>query len=146
MSFERGPYLSAAFLCERVLSETDGVKSAIRIVDRINHSPAVLDVAEVMNPFDFRLFLLLKFKSGAARGPMALEVRLTKPSMESSVTVQQTLNFEGEDDRGVDIVAGMELRLEEAGVHWFDLNLEGERVTRIPLRVVYLPRVVEGRG
>ena len=32
--FERGPYLSAALLCERVPREGDGVKSALRISDR----------------------------------------------------------------------------------------------------------------
>lgn len=30
---ERKPYLSAAFFCERVMEEKDGVLSAIRLVD-----------------------------------------------------------------------------------------------------------------
>jgi hypothetical protein len=33
-----GPYIGAAFLCEKILQEKDGVLSAIRIVDRITHS------------------------------------------------------------------------------------------------------------
>lgn len=141
MPFDGGPYLSAAFLCERVLAEADGTKSAIRIVDRINHRPTVSEPAEELKPFGLRLFLFLRFKSGSARGPMALEVRLTKPSMESRTPIQQSVNFEGEDDRGIDFVAGLDLRVDEAGLHWLDVFLEGELVTRIPLRVVYLPQV-----
>ena len=146
MSFESGPYLSAAFLCERVLTESDGVKSAIRIVDRIQHRPVVSATTTVMEPFDFRLFLLLKFKSGSARGPMSLEVRFSKPSGESPTPIQQTVNFEGEDDRGVDVIAGMQLKLEQAGLYWFNVYLEGERVTSIPLRVIYLPQVRQRSG
>ena len=146
MPFESGPYLSAAFLCERVLIEADGVKSAIRIVDRINHQPVVSETAAGMEPFDFRLFLLLRFKSGSARGPMQLEVRFVKPSGESPPPLKQTVNFEGEDDRGIDIVARFDLKLDQAGLFWFDVLLENERVTRIPLRVVYLPRIRQRSG
>ena len=32
MGFDQGPYLLAAFLCERVLNETDGVQSANAII------------------------------------------------------------------------------------------------------------------
>ena len=146
MPFDSGPYLSAAVLCEKVLTEADGVKSAIRIIDRINHSPAVAETAAPMAPFDIQLSLLLKFKSGSARGPMSLEVRFTKPSGESPTPVQQTVNFEGEDDRGIDIVAGLRLKVDQAGLHWFDVYLEGERVTRVPLRVVYLPQIAPRTG
>lgn len=33
-----GPFLSAALLCEKVLVEQDGIKSAIRIIDRVTHA------------------------------------------------------------------------------------------------------------
>ena len=36
--FDQGPYLSAALLCEKVLEEKDGVKSAIRIIDRVTRT------------------------------------------------------------------------------------------------------------
>ena len=146
MPFDSGPYLSAAIICEKVLSEADGVKSAIRIIDRINHSPAVAQTSAAMQPFDLQLSLLIKFKSGSARGPMSLEVRFSQPSGESPTPVQQIVNFEGEDDRGVDIVAGLRLKVAQAGLHWFDVYLEGERVTRVPLRVVYLPQLARPSG
>lgn len=139
--FPQGPYLAAAFLCEKVLIETDSVKSAIRIIDRINRTAIAPAPPDTMEPFDYSLTLFIRFKSGAARGPMSLEVRLSKPSGESPTPLRQTIHFEGEDDRGIDFVGNMTLRLDQAGLYWFDVYLDGTRLTRVPLRIVYLPQI-----
>ena len=141
MAFESGPYLSAAFLCEKVLKEENGVKSAIRIVDRVTRTVVLPQPPQTMEPFDYQIFLFLRFKSGSARGPMSLKVRIIKPSGESPTPIEQTINLEGEDDRGIDIVGNMNLKLELAGLYWFDVFLDGDRITRIPLKIVYLPQV-----
>ena len=146
MPFESGPYLSAAFLCEKVLTESDNVKSAIRIVDRVTHTVVRPDPPPTMEPFEHQLVLYLRFKSGSARGPMSLEVRFTKPSGESPTPLQQTINFEGEDDRGTDVVGNMNLKLDLAGLYWFDVYLDRERLTRIPLRIVYFPQIRQTGG
>lgn len=144
--FEQGPYLSAAFLCEKVLVEGDGVKSAIRIIDRVTHSPAVSDPHEEMKPFNYKLTLLIKLKSGWARGSYPLEIRLVKPSAEVATPMQQMLNFEGEEDRGVDIVAEIAVRLDMVGIYWFKVYLNDIPLTQIPFRVIYMPRVRQIRG
>ena len=146
MLFESGPYLCAAFLCEKVLTESDSVKSAIRIVDRVTRTVAVPEPQQTMEPFNHQLCLFVKFKSGTARGPMTLQVRFVKPSGESATPLHRTVNFEGEDDRGIDVVANMNLKLDMAGLYWFDRYLDSERVTRIPLRVIYLPQVSRTGG
>ena len=139
--FSQGPYLAAAFLCENILMEADGVASAIRIVDRINHTVALPEPPAQMEPFDYQLTLYVSFKAGSARGPMPLEVRMEKPSGESQNPFRATVNFEGDDERGVNVVATMRMRLEMPGLHWFNVSLDGHRVTRIPLRVVYIPQI-----
>jgi len=141
--FGQGPYLAAAFLCEKTLQEADGVISAIRIVDRVNHTVAGLNPPEEMEPFDYELTLFVAFKSGSARGPMLLEIRMEKPSGTSASPFRSTLNFEGDDERGVNVVAILKLRLDISGLHWIDVFLDRHRVTRIPLRVVYLPRITQ---
>ena len=83
--------------------------------------------------------LLVRFKSGAARGAHQLRVLIEKPSGESSSIINQAILFEGEDDRGADIVGG--LTLDMTGLYWFDIHLNEVRITRVPLRIVYLPRV-----
>lgn len=139
--FEKGPYLSAAFLCEKVLTEQDGVKSAIRIIDRVTHTVGSPSPPEQMEPFDYELAMLIRFKSGWARGPHSLQVNLIKPSGESPPPVERELNFEGEEDRGVDLVANLVMRFEVPGIYWFEVYLNNVRLTRIPLRIIYLRQV-----
>ena len=66
---------------------------------------------------------------------------MERPSGESPNPFRATVNFEGDDERGVNVVANMQMRFEVAGLHWFNVSLDGHRVTRIPLRVVYLPQI-----
>lgn len=133
--FAGGPFLEAAFLCERVLQETDGVKSAIRIVDRVTRQAPAME----MDPFDYELTLFIRLKSGSARGPMTLSIRLVKPSGESPNPVLSTILFEGEDDRGADVVVATKIRIDQVGLYWFVVSLREVEITRIPLRVIYLP-------
>jgi hypothetical protein len=139
--FREGPYLTAALICERVLDEKDNVKSIIRIVDRVNHQVVGPDPPREMPPIKgYRLTMLLQFKSGRARGAHALKLRLLKPSGESTQPPEQLVVFEGEDDRGVDVVANLLVDLEYAGVYWIEVLLNEVRVTKVPFRVVYLPQ------
>lgn len=58
---ELRPYLSSAFIYEKVLQERDGVMSAIRIIDRLTHTiPGTKP--EAMDPFQYQFNLLLGFK------------------------------------------------------------------------------------
>ena len=142
--FENGPYLQTACICEKVLQERDGVKSAIRIIDRLTHQVAGPSPPETMEPFDYSFILLIKLKSGAARGPMELAIRFDKPSGESPPPILNDLNFEGEDDRGIDIAAQMTIRFDQPGLYWFDVRLGGERLTRVPFRLIYSRQTIPG--
>ena len=144
--FENGPYLQAALICERVIDEKDNVKSAIRIIDRVIRTVVAPNPPQEMEPFTETYYLLLKFKSGRTRGTMPLEVRLEKPDGTAGPALLQTINFEGEDDRGIDIVAQMIMNFTLAGLYWFDVCLSGVRVTRMPLRVVYIPQLRQTRA
>ena len=144
--FSQGPYLAAAFLCEKVLMEADGVASAIRIVDRVNHTVAGPEPPVEMEPFNYQIMLFLSFKSGSARGPMALEIRMERPSGESPNPSRVTINFEGDDERGVNRVTTMNLTLSMPGLYWFDVSLDGHRITRVPFRVVYLPQITQAQA
>lgn len=146
MAFERGPYLAAAFLCEKVLVEQDGVKSAIRIFDRTTHTLAGPAPPQPMEPFNYELVLFVRFKSGEARGPMQLRMTLIRPSGESPPPMVQQIYFEGEEDRGVDIVGNMRVRVTMPGVHWFLIELDDVVVTRVPWRVIYSPMITPRTG
>ncbi len=146
ISFENGPYLEAALLCERILGEVDGVKSVIRIVDRVTRRAVGTAPPAEMESFEYALSLYIRFKSGAARGSMTLQIKMVKPSGESPAPLTNTVVFEGEDDRGVDIEAELKLKLDQTGLYWFFIILNGVTLTRVPFRVVYIPQVMQKRG
>ena len=140
-TFQEGPYLSAAIICEKVMVEQDGVKSAIRIIDRVIRQAIGPNPPQEMEPFEYDATLLLRFKSGRARGTYPLEIQLIKPSGESATPLKQTILFEGEEDRGMDIVTNMKIKFDLTGIYWFNILLNDVCLTRIPFRVVYLPQV-----
>jgi hypothetical protein len=44
--------------------------------------------------------------------------------------------FEGED-RGVNLILNLNIVVDQEGVYWFNVLLEDQFVTRIPLRIFY---------
>jgi hypothetical protein len=139
--FAEGPHVVAAFICEQVLRETDGVLSAIRIVDRITHSVHVKggEPPSQMPPISVFLTFVLILKSGNAKGSKTLAIQLVDPEGEEIQKRTQTIVFEGEDDRGINMQAKLNLQFKLPGLYWFEVYLDGWRITRTPLRIVYLP-------
>lgn len=144
--FERGPYLSAAFLCEKVLVEQDGMKSAIRIIDRVTRTYVGPNPPREMEPFDYDVVLLIKFKSGWARGVHTVKIQTAKPSGELTPEIINSVLFEGEEDRGVDIIGNISIKLDQTGIYWMYIYLNDTRITQIPLRVTYIPQVRQTKG
>jgi len=146
MGFEEGPYLSAALFCEKVLVETNGVKSAIRIVDRVTRTVSAANPPEAMAAFDYEVILLIRLKSGRVRGTHTVRIHPFKPSGEAMPPFDHSIYLEGEEDRGVDILVTMQLPLDQAGIYWFRMLFDNEPLTRVPLRVIYLPQKIMRPG
>ena len=136
-----GPYLSAALLCEKVLEEKDGVKSAIRMVDRVIRTAVGPSPPQVMEPFEYELTLLVRLKSGSVRGVYQLKITLAEPSGESRSQAVPVV-FEGEEDKGLDVVAPLRLRIPVPGIYWIEIYLENDFLTKVPMRVVYIPQTI----
>lgn len=56
--------------------------------------------------------------------------------------LQSSVLFEGEDDRGIDIVVNLHIKFELSGVYWIYLSLNNVRLTKIPLRLIYMPQIM----
>jgi hypothetical protein len=133
-----GPYLQAAFLCERLLQEADGVISAIRIVDHVT----VLqdgDASDTQSaPMRITLTLFLAFKSGRAQGTHALAVDLRQPSGTfAERRYKQKLYFTSGSEHGNTIVLPVDMTVRQEGVYWFGIYLDDRLVTRVPLHAEY---------
>jgi len=131
-----GPYLVAALLCERVIQEKDETVSIIRIVDRITLTVPASIAPETLPPLPLNLTLFLSFKSGSARGRNTIKLKIESPSGFKLPEQLLPVLFEGED-RGVNLILALNMIVDQEGVYWFDILLEEEHITRIPLRILY---------
>lgn len=146
---EARPYLAAAFLCEKVLIEKDKVLSAIRMVDTFfiqkpNLPPGLPpDLQPAIN-----LTLLLSFKK-AEPGPTQkhqVVLHMIAPSgkpLQIKNTPQPqdptgSFLFEEHADRlaSANLIFNLGLGITEYGLHWIDVLLDGERITRIPFSLL----------
>ncbi len=139
---DMGPYLKAALICESVIEGKDGVLSLIRVVDRLTIAASGGQAPADMPASDYNLILVLMLVSGRARGTSELTLWVEPPDGQPRQLWTNTVLFEGED-RGANVVAQIQYRFEKQGLFWFDIRLDGERLTRIPYRVIY-QRIVPG--
>lgn len=136
-----GPFLNA-LLCEKILEEKDGVKTAVRIIDQVNRSTVGMGQAppSTMDEFVFPIALLIRLKAGAARGTVPIKVKILKPNNTVAGDLTHPAHLPGPDDAGIDIVLNIVLKLDQVGTWWFDIFVDEARWMRVPLRVVYLPQ------
>ena len=135
--FEQGPFINAAFLCEHLLRDQDNLASAIRITEVLDHEVVGEEAPQTMEPFYAELSLFLSFTCGDARGVMPLEIWFESPIEFHPIPFRESVEFKGDEDGSVVVNPQLRLSIETPGLHWFNVNLEGHRVTRIPLRVSY---------
>jgi hypothetical protein len=139
MPVSGGPYLSAAFFCERVLQEKDGVLSFIRVIDRWN----VVGPTQTMNPTIIQGTIVVLFKSGILRASAQVTITPVSPNGERLQPITLPVLFEGDDERGGGIILPMGFPVKEPGLYWFEVALAAQGgqssvVAQIPMRIVYL--------
>lgn len=127
------PYLQIAVICERVLQEVDNVISLIRVIDRFTVRGASVEMGNHV----LRFTMVILFKSGFLRGKHVIRIRPTSPTKKDLPGWEIPTLFEGDDDRGNGSIANIELVVNEEGLYWFDVYLNEELVTRMPLRILY---------
>lgn len=129
-----GPYVTVACICHTPLQETTGQLSVIRITDRVQ----VVGVMPQMQPQLIQnLFIVVILRSGELRNQThALKVQPVSPRGEELQATENSLLFEG-DERGPGFITPLTFVATEEGLYWFDVTLDGQLLTRIPLRVQY---------
>jgi Family of unknown function (DUF6941) len=138
--FERGPYLGAAVLCERAIQEPDGVLTLVRVVDKITGTvvaPLGLEPGQ-MPPFMVSLTLVIMLRAGEARGNYVVKVRPEDPTGEQLTPTEVPVSLRGDDDgAGFNILLNLNFGVQHEGLHWFDVLLGEELLTRVPLHIEY---------
>lgn len=121
-----GPHLVAAFLCEKVLREQDGVFSFIRVVDRfIRPRPSAVPPGSQLLPI--QVILVASFKAGGLpTGNYKIKIRLNRPdpSAPPLVETENDIFVEGGPDHGFAAINPLFLNIDEDGLYWIDVLFE----------------------
>jgi len=133
-----GPYVSVAAICEKVLSEKDGLVSCIRFVDILNLN-IHKEKPEEPTGVRFAVNAFIAFKSGSFVGTKQCVLRLVTPSgktgkLSAGAPKGYPVIFKGEG-QGYNLILTIEIPASENGLYWFDVMLDDEVYTRIPLRI-----------
>jgi hypothetical protein len=137
-----GPHISAAFLCEKVLKEQDGVPSFIRVVERFTvpkfSLPPGVQLPPGMPPPIVQFHLVVMLKAGdLGGGKFAMRLALMKPDGSQASSQSVDVFFNGGDENGVAAILPIAIPSPEEGLHWFDVYFEERLLTRIPMRVLF---------
>ncbi len=132
------PYVRAALLCERVLTEKDDSLSLIRLLEKLQIDP----VGD--GPLRVRLSLLLMLIAGeVSPGVHTLLMQIEMPSGKMVGEQGRTIDFRNATrEQSVNFVVDIDLLTEESGVHWFwfAFNDKSQVLTRTPLMVTRAKR------
>lgn len=131
------PLVTVACLCEKVLSEPDGVLSLIRIVDQytVSAPPAVLESALPQ----LVITLVLGLKSNGLVGKHEVVVQMHGPA-KSQEPHKIDVEFQNQPLAGFNIVTQVAIGLvKNFGEARFDVTFDGEFLTSIPFRLLQAP-------
>lgn len=131
------PYLTAAFLCEKVLQEKDGSVSAIRIVDRMTYRVEGLPTGLDLRPA-IPLSFLIAIKSGPVTGTHTVKLLVEKPNGDRKEVFSHLMEFIGRE-QGQNFIVNFALGTEQDGLYWFDVVFDEEVLSRTPLTVEQQP-------
>ena len=131
-----GPYVAVAALCESVLHEKDEKISCIRFIDVIKIQVISDDPSTAVR---LKVNAFLSFKSGAFVGTKLCSVKLISPSGKEGKLGEGSpkafpMEFTG-GEYGSNLIMAFDLPIVDSGLYWFDVMLDDEVYTRIPLKV-----------
>jgi hypothetical protein len=144
MTFEQGPYIQVAALCEQAIEDKTGALSLIRLIDTITHTEARPDAPIDMPSVTYPMKMVIMLKSGRARGRHELKTVPELPSGEFKPPLVTSVQMEGEE-RGFNNIFNMLFTFTMEGLYWFNIYLDDSLLTRIPLRIKY-NRIVTGQS
>jgi hypothetical protein len=124
----QGPFVRAAILCERVLCETDGVLSAIRI---LHEGPAI---GGNQGPIQVVLLLML-VRGAASAGQHRVVLQIQGPSgqLVSAREIALTLD-DGGPEQASSLVLDVSFEPRDEGVYWFRVSWGEDKrlLTQVP--------------
>lgn len=113
--------------------------SIINIIDTINHQITGPDAPDVMPPLTAQFIVVVMMKSGKARGRHNLRIVPEQPNGVAEKVINQPIILDGEE-KGINLYINVTLSFPLEGLYWFEVFVDEELMTSIPLRINYLPQ------
>lgn len=135
-----GPWLQMAVICHTALSESNGQLSIIRMFDRM----VLPGTSPEMQPQVIQITLVIAFKAGDLFGNHKIGITPYTPNQQALPPMEFPVLFEGQE-RGVNLILPIGFPVSEDGLYWFDVAVNGQRYTRIPLRIIYQQMALPGQ-
>lgn len=137
-----GPYISVARFCDNILTEVDGMKTLIRLLEgttiTVTAPPDVdqeaLDALDTPWPVPLKLYVsAVGFPSAE---PTTLEVEIRRPDG-TLVDPPLIMPFEPSGSlSGINIEVNVSLGVRASGLFSFDIRHQGRFLTSVPLQIV----------
>ncbi len=135
-----GPFLAAAVFCTSVSEDSDGVLSAIRIIDEFRialPSGTPTDFPSKSKPLEINIFALIVIRRGDARaGKHKLRLVGEQPDGTIQELVAEDIEMPPFPNGTTGVRAKINMKLHSEGVRWIDVILGKERLTRMALNLV----------
>ena len=124
------PYISIATLCSEVVSFPRGGQSLLGIVEGL-----AIPLPPAAPPYVFRLAIACLLHFSSVAGAVSVHAAV-KDSTGRYVTDDFTQLLEvGPSDTGRWLVGPIELRVEDPGVYWLEVMIDGEQAARTPIHI-----------
>lgn len=130
-----GPFLAAAFFCEKVIEDEDGALSALRIVDACSIREVAAGDVPFERPVIVSILALVILRSGDAAGPHELAVVPELPDGTRMDTESREVFLPEAPNGGTTMQFNVTFPAKQSGIFWLDVFLDGKLSTRMPLMV-----------
>ena len=77
------------------------------------------------------------FRAGRKQSKSTVSIRPLSPSGQDLPGIEQPILFQGDQESGANLVGQILFPIQEEGLYWFGIFLDGTELTRVPLRIVY---------
>jgi hypothetical protein len=133
-----GPFIATAVFCDSILEDSSGKMSAMGISDGcsfvVSHN-APPEVPSKDHPINAMQNVLIMIKSGSSPGKYTLSLTVESPVGKRDEVVRKEVTLSAPPNGGINMRITLGFTVYETGIYWFDVYLDGRRLTRMPLNI-----------
>ncbi|MCZ6690925.1 MAG: hypothetical protein O7H41_15150 [Planctomycetota bacterium] len=135
---EDGPYLGMAAFCQAAVEDEYGRLTLRHFMNGQMVWPKEgIEPSESMPKATIPLCLVIQLFRGKAKGAPILEVIHVPPEGEKYILTKFQPVFQGGPEQGLQTSPTFRVEFHVPGMHWFELRLDGDLLTKIPFLMEY---------